>query len=85
MRRVANIKRKIAGADPNMTNLSAFLCKMQIYFLPKIRTEIKGEYIGIAAEIEGSGCQRFSDRARPIVDFATLTTYRGSPKLKMQS
>ena len=80
VRRVANIKRKIAGADPNMTNLSAFCAKCK-YFLPKISTEIKGEYIGIAAEIEDSDRQRFSDRARPIVDFATLTSYRGSPKL----
>ena len=80
MRRVANIKRKIAGADPNLTNLSAFCAKCK-HFLPKISTGIKGEYIGIAAEIEGSGRQRFSDRARPIVDFATLTSYRGSPKL----
>ena len=56
-----------------------FLCKKYI-FLPKLSTYIKGESIGIAAEIEGSGRQRFSDRARPIVDFATLTSYRGSLK-----
>ena len=37
VRRVANIKRKIAGADPNMTNLSAFCAKCK-YFLPKIST-----------------------------------------------